>query len=255
MNSRSRPTKRSRPGPSRPSGPWKHGAIPVIGVIGEIGAGKSAASASLEARGAFVIDADAVGHALLNQRPVRDEVIARFGPGILAPAADPGEPPLIDRRALGAIVFAAPSALADLETIMHPKMRRTFERAIARTVRRGQARAVVLDAAILLEAGWEALCDRVVYIDTPRDRRLARLHAQRGWTEETLLARERSQWPAEKKRSRADVVVANDAGPDALEHGLGSFWESLPGLARPAEPPRGGPGGARGRSPRTPRET
>ncbi|MHC5543905.1 dephospho-CoA kinase, partial [Singulisphaera rosea] len=159
MNSRSRRTTRSRPGPSRPSGPWKHGAIPVIGVIGEIGAGKSAASASLAARGAFVIDADAVGHALINQRPVRDEVIARFGTGILSPETASGEPPEIDRRALGAIVFASPSALADLETIVHPKMRRTFERAIARTVRRGQALAIVLDAAILLEAGWENLCD------------------------------------------------------------------------------------------------
>ena len=151
-------------------GPWKHGAIPVIGLIGGIGGGKSLAAAALARRGAFVLDADAVGHALLDQTPVRERVVERFGTGVLAPSTDPDEPPHIDRRALGEIVFAQPSALCDLETILHPIMRRTFERAIARTVRRGKARGVVLDAAILLEAEWDSLCDRVVFIDAPRDR-------------------------------------------------------------------------------------
>ena len=82
----------------------------------------------------------------------------------------------------GTIVFGQPGALRRLEAILHPRMCRTFERAIARTVRRGQARAVVLDAAILLEAGWNTLCDRIVFVDAPRDQRLARLSAARGWT-------------------------------------------------------------------------
>src|SRR4051794_41535325 len=128
---------RQRTGPARPRGPWKHGPIPVLGLIGGIGGGKSRVAAMLAEEGAFVIDADAVGHALLDQRPVRDLVVARFGPQILAPSADDGadalpSPPVIDRRTLGAIVFNQPAALRQLEAILHPRMRRTFERAIAR---------------------------------------------------------------------------------------------------------------------------
>src|SRR4051794_3481849 len=145
---------RQRTGPARPRGPWKHGPIPVLGLIGGIGGGKSRGAAMLAEEGGVVIDADSVGHALLDQRPGRDLVVARFGPQILAPSGEaeaeaatdgsPSPPPAIDRRTLGAIVFKQPSALRQLEAILHPRMRRTFERAIARTVRRGQARCVVI---------------------------------------------------------------------------------------------------------------
>jgi dephospho-CoA kinase len=216
----------------------------VIGLIGGIGGGKSRVAAILAAHGALVLEADAVGHALLNQRPVREQVIARFGTGILAPSSDAEAPPVIDRRALGAIVFAKPEALRDLEAIVHPRMRGTFERAIARAERRGKSSAVVLDAAILLEAGWNTLCDRVVYVEAPRDVRLGRLVAERGWTDEKLAARERAQWPAEEKRRQSDAVIDNDAGIDRLEDGVQRFWNELlapASRARPSHRPEGGP--------------
>ncbi len=211
---------------SRP-GPWKHGAIPVIGLIGGIGGGKSLAAAALARRGGFVLDGDAVGHALLDQTPVRERVVERFGTGVLAPPTGPDERPHIDRRALGEIVFAQPSALCDLETILHPIMRRTFERAIARTIRRGMARGVVLDAAVLLEAEWDTLCDRIIFIDAPRERRIARVAEGRGWTEADLDGRERAQLPLDQKRQRADEVVLNDAGPEGLEAAIGRLWEKI----------------------------
>src|SRR5438105_238572 len=122
----------------RPRGPWKHGPIPVIGLVGGIGAGKSAVAAALAERGAFVLDADAVGHALLQQRPARDRVLARFGAGILDRSGPADAPAPINRRALGAIVFQHPTSLRDLEAILHPRMRQTFARAIARAVRKGE---------------------------------------------------------------------------------------------------------------------
>src|SRR5689334_10808172 len=83
-------------------GRWKHGAIPVIGLIGGIGAGKSRVADLLEARGAVVIDADAVGHEALQVPEVIDRLVGRFGPSILRPAADPSDRRrAIDRRALG----------------------------------------------------------------------------------------------------------------------------------------------------------
>src|SRR4051794_11820965 len=112
-----------RPRPqTRPSGPWKHGAIPVIGLIGGIGAGKSRVAELLAEDGAFVIDADAVGHALLDQRPVRELIVDRFGADLLDRSgpddALTGGPSRIDRGRLGAIVFADPAALRTLEAIL-----------------------------------------------------------------------------------------------------------------------------------------
>jgi dephospho-CoA kinase len=218
-------------GPRPPRGPWKHGPIPVIGLVGGIGSGKSQVAALWAERGAVVLDADAIGHALLEQRPARDAVLARFGPEVLIRAAvgdgDGDGPPRIDRRALGALVFAHPGSLRDLERILHPRMRRTFERAIARTARRGRALAVVLDAAILFEAGWDVLCDRVVFVDAPEDQRRARLAAQRGWSPEVLEARERAQWPLDRKRRAADLLLRNDSDRDALRPEAQRLWDQV----------------------------
>jgi dephospho-CoA kinase len=89
----------------------------------------------------------------------------------------------------------------------------------------------------------------VIFIDAPRDQRLARLAEGRGWTESTLEARERAQLPLDQKRRRADEVVLNDAGPEVLEASIGRLWEKLEppdrsdrahatGRRSPAPPPR-----------------
>jgi dephospho-CoA kinase len=210
--------------PRRVAGPWKHGSIPVIGLVGGIGAGKSRVAATLARQGAWVLDADAIGHALLDQPPARSEVVRRFGAEILAPASGPDQPRTVDRKALGTIVFGDPSARRDLEAILHPRMRRTFERAIARVARGGRHSAVVLDAAVLFEAHWDSLCDRVVFVDAPREQRLARLAASRDWSAEELAARESAQLPLAEKRARADLVLTNDASPESLDERTALLW-------------------------------
>lgn len=256
------PSGRPRRGGARRrvSGLWKHGPIPVVGLVGGIGAGKSAVAEALARRGAFVLDADRVGHALLDQRPARDRIVRRFGPEILAPLPEPtvedtaGPPseddtnvradadtvtdtnedspntakrpprPSIDRRALGEIVFADSSARRDLEAILHPRMRATFERAIDRTIRRGGFKAIVLDAAVLFEAHWEDLCDLVLFVDAPTSQRLARVQASRGWSAADLAAREAAQLPLDVKQKQADVVLINDSTPEALDERVGQLW-------------------------------
>jgi dephospho-CoA kinase len=242
-SSRHKP-RRPRPHkPPRPRGPWANGPIPVVGLIGGIGAGKSLAASSLAHLGLLVLDADAIGHALLAQRPARDRVVERFGSGVLmAPVAGAeGSDPEVDRKALGRIVFADPSARRDLEAILHPAMRKTFERAIARAGRNGQA-GVVLDAAILYEAGWNTLCDTVIFIEVPRDQRLARLASERGWSAEDLDVRERAQAPLAEKRERADHVLENAADPADFRATVAAWWSSFlptrrtfgrPGSSRP----------------------
>ncbi len=227
---------------SAPAVPSREHTIPVIGLIGGIGSGKSQVASILAARGAVVIDADRVGHEVLERAEVALEVVRRFGAGVLRPIPAGTGAPSIDRRALGKVVFADPAALRDLETIVHPLMEDRFHEMISELAREGRARAIVLDAAILLEKNWDRYCDLVVFVNCPWELRLERVAASRGWSAETLRSRESAQWPVEAKRTHADVVIPNDRGIDSLERSVDDLLESLrrpdPDLPRPRGPSR-----------------
>lgn len=222
-----RPYRDEPRSPRRPAGPWRYGPIPVIGLVGGIGSGKSVVAVGLGNRGAFVLDADAIGHVLLEQSPSRDRVLERFGEAILEPFGEVGIRRTIDRRALGAVVFSSPESLRDLEAILHPAMRKTFEKAIGRESRRGRVPAVVLDAAILYETGWDTLCDTVVFVDASPEIRLARLEASRGWSADRIAARENSQGPLEEKRRQADHLLTNEGTLAEMEAELARLWPKL----------------------------
>ncbi len=210
-------------------GRWKNDSVPVIGLTGEIGAGKSQVAGLLQRRGAVVIDADMVGHLVLEEPDVRCRVIDRFGACVEAhPAGVAGLTGRVDRRALAAIVFADRNALRDLESIVHPRMFARFEELIDRQTQQGKAPAVVLDAAILLEAGWDRLCDVVLHVEAPRSMRLARVYQSRGWSEQVLDAREAAQWPRQRKLDRADVVISNETSLDDLDQDVDCwFWKLI----------------------------
>jgi dephospho-CoA kinase len=131
-------------------------------------------------------------------------------------------------------VFADPSARRDLEAIVHPIMIEDFERTIAEAERTGSAPAVVLDAAILMEAGWDRECDVVVFVDAAPGDRLARVERARGWSRADFEAREAAQLPPDAKRRRADYVLPNVAGADELAVEVDRFCEWLRALDRPA---------------------
>lgn len=180
---------------------------PVIALVGGIGAGKSAVAAALARRGGRVIDADRLGHAALRDPAVRRAVLNRW-PSV----APTGE---IDRHALGRIVFAESAARQELEGIVYPWIRQRVSAEIDAAKCDPSVRFVVLDAAVILEAGWDAVWDKLLFVDAPREARLARV-ASRGWTPEELDRREASQWPLEKKRARADAVIDNSGTPADL---------------------------------------
>jgi dephospho-CoA kinase len=186
------------------------GHKPVIGVIGGIGSGKSLVAAEFARHGGTIVSGDQLGHQALLRPDVRAQVAAQFGPGILA--AD-GE---IDRRKLGAVVFADTSALRALEAIVLPWIERGIQGQIAAAQADPAVRLVVLDAAILLEAGWNRFCTRIVYVDAPPDLRLARLAQQRGWGDKEVQARTRAQLPLTDKAARADAAIDNAGKPEDL---------------------------------------
>ncbi len=216
-------------GPTAPT-PRTGGPAPVIGLTGAIGGGKSVAAGLLAARGAAVIDADAVGHEALRRPEIVRRVAERFGPETLTAEGR------VDRQALGLLVFSDPAALRDLEAIVHPTMVAEFQRRIAEARRRGEAPLIVLDAAVLLEAGWDRLCDATVFVDAPRDVRLDRVRRARGWTEEGLAVREAAQWPLDRKKARALRVLLNDGDVPSLEAEIDRLWPGLTTAAPDSEP-------------------
>jgi dephospho-CoA kinase len=215
-------------------------------LIGGIGSGKSTAAGILRERGAYVIDADEQGHRVLREPAVRDEIVAQFGTAIVSASRSRIDGlPEIDRRLLASIVFNDPAARRALEAIVHPRMRADFVSEIAVCARQGRCRLIVLDAAILLEAHWNDLCDLVVFIEAPADVRLERVASQRGLSKSAVESRERAQWSCTEKRRRADVVVVNDKGLDELRAEVSWLLELLEtwpprGLDRPIA--RRGPG-------------
>ena len=201
---------------------WRHGPKPVIGLVGGIGAGKSTAARLLTDRGGVMIDADAIGHDALEQADVRQSVLRQWGDraNLLRPDGR------IDRRALGRLVFENSADRRALEGLVFPYIRERTVSAIAAAQADPAARFVVLDAAVMLEAGWDGVCDKVVYVDAPRPVRLARVAARSRWTDADLTAREAAQWPAERKRAAADAVVVNDADPDSLGRQLDELFRT-----------------------------
>lgn len=178
-------------------------AGPVIGLAGAIGAGKSAVAAILAEAGCVVADADAATRSILASPEAAETLAAWWGPGVLAEGGG------VDRAAVARIVFADPAERKRLEGFVHPRVQAA--RAATFAAAPAAARAFIVDAPLLFEAGLDGGCDHIVFVDCPRAIRLERVAERRGWSDEELARREAAQWPLDRKRQRADSVVVNDA--------------------------------------------
>ena len=195
----------------------------LIGILGGVASGKSEVSNRLRSFGAEVLDADRVGHTVLQEAEVQRAIRRRWGEMVFDAAGE------IDRRTVAEIVFAAtPEGKAELtflEQLTHPRIEQRLRKQLAEWNREG-VQAAVLDAPVMLKAGWDRLCQRIVFVDAPRPVRLARAR-QRGWTEEDFAAREAAQEPLETKRRRADVMLDNSLTREHLHAQVDRFWRSL----------------------------
>jgi dephospho-CoA kinase len=195
----------------------------IIGILGGIASGKSLVAGQLERLGAGVLDADQTGHEALRLPQVEAAARQRWGEAAFATDGR------IDRARLARIVFApGPEAKAELkylEQLTHPEIARLLWRQVATLVAAGTT-IMVMDAALLLETGWDQWCEKAVFVDAPRETRLARALA-RGWNREDFEAREAAQESLERKRARADVIIDNSGSPQRTQAQVEQFWASL----------------------------
>ena len=178
---------------------------PVIGIVGGVGSGKSTVAGQLARLGCLRIDADRIGHDMLGKPDVRAEIRSRWGAAVFD---DHGR---VSRPALADAVFSDAGELAALNAILHPRIRRVAEQRIAEARGRPAVPAVVLDAALLLEAGWNDLCTHLVFVDCPAEQRLERVGQNRGWDEATWRRRESLQIFLDTKARMCDYTVENSS--------------------------------------------
>ena len=183
---------------------------PVIGLIGGMGSGKSLVAAELARHGGLVISGDRLGHEALAQTEIRTRIIQRWGTEVLDREGK------VNRGRLAEIVFANPDERRELEALSFPYIERRIGEEIAAGQENPDAKFLVLDAAVMLEAGWNKYCDRLVYVAAPPELRLQRLLG-RGLTEKDVRARQEAQWSLDNKAGRADVVLENAGSAEALK--------------------------------------
>lgn len=194
----------------------------TIGLTGGIGAGKSTVSQILTELGAFVIDADKVGHEIyLPGKEAWRQVTAAFGTDILAPDQT------IDRKKLGAIVFGSDEARKRLNSIVHPLMFQDIRCRIDEKRAAGFTKPIVVEAAILIEANWLPLVDEVWVVVTNKNAVVKRVAEQRGMAAKDTEARIASQLSDAERLKHAQVVITNDGSREELQKKIRDAWDRL----------------------------
>ena len=195
-----------------------------FGLTGGVASGKSTVARVLEGLGARIIDADRVGHELL-RRPhaTYREVVRRFGNEILDPTGE------IDRKRLGAVVFADPTKLRDLNAILHPPIIARVEELAAQHHAENPGAVVVVDAALLFEAGMGRRFTKVLVVWCRPEQQIERLMAKTGLSRHEAQQRIAAQFPADEKRWRADFEIDSSG---SLEHTRAQVEALYPELQR-----------------------
>lgn len=201
----------------------------VLGIVGGIGAGKSFVASRFASLGVPVFDADSNSKSHLEDSAVIAEIREAFGAGVLDEATG-----RVDRAALAGVVFADRASLDRLQSILHPRVL-ADQRAFIERAHGDGAPIVMIDAPLLLEAGFDSECDAVVFVEASEATRRERVVGGRGWTEEAFRDREASQWPLERKKAACRFVVHNDAQSGSIEEQIRSIIATI----RRAEPSEG----------------
>ncbi|MFA5260718.1 MAG: dephospho-CoA kinase [Candidatus Omnitrophota bacterium] len=192
----------------------------IIGVTGSYGTGKSTVTAMFADRGASVIDADCLVHALLATRGrCYKAIVKAFGRRILTEGGD------IDRKKLSGFVFPDPGQRKILESLVHPEVIRDIKKQLAGLKRDKRVKAVVLDIPLLFEVGLQSLMDVTVVVRATQKDQLLRTASRSILTRSDRLKRIRAQMPLREKMRQADIIIDNRGSLKKTRSQVNQFWE------------------------------
>ncbi|MCR4290573.1 MAG: dephospho-CoA kinase [Candidatus Scalindua sp.] len=192
--------------------------IKVIGITGGIASGKSTIAEMLESSGADLIDADKICHELINTKDIALEITKRWGIHL---QDNHGK---IKRDALAEIVFSDRKEISALNRIIHPKAIKQIKSRIAELHAKASTKAIVLDAALLVESNLIDICDIVLFVDTEKNRCKARVQNSRKWPLDEIAKREQFQGLIPQKREISDVIINNNHSKEDTLNQVKDFW-------------------------------
>ena len=189
-----------------------------IGLTGGIGTGKSLVTSFLQDQGANVINADLLGHeAYLPGTVGFEQVVSEFGEDIV------GADGHVDRQKLGPIVFSDQSNMDRLNAIMHPLIKDMIQTQLDDVEGKGQLIAIV-EAAVLIEAGWESLFDEIWVVTADEEEIISRLASRNGLSREDSQKRINSQMTSIERSAHGDVIINNTGSVEDLKENVESLW-------------------------------
>ncbi len=192
--------------------------VKVIGITGGIASGKSTIAEILRSFGANVIDADKICHQLINTKDIAQKITNKWGPRIQNEYGD------IERQVLAKIVFSDKKEIFTLNKIIHPVAIKDIKRRISKLKKDETTKAIVLDAALLLESNLVDICDIIIFVDTKRDLRNKRVMINRMWSTDEIDKREKHQDLLQKKRDISNMIIDNNKSKTDTANQVKDFW-------------------------------
>ncbi len=193
--------------------------MPIIGLTGSIGTGKSTVAAMFAKKGAIVLDADAITRELLTKDKKCIKKVAKIFPGVILANSE------IDRSKLANIVFQNPRDLKKLTSILYPEALKQVKTKISEY--RKQKKLIVLDVPLLFESGWDKLADTSIVVKALREQQTARVQARLGLTSAQISQRLKLQIPLREKCSMADIIIDNSGTKDQTRQQVNAIFHRL----------------------------
>ncbi len=201
---------------------WKwNKKVKIIGITGGIGSGKSTVAKMLASLGGRVIDADTIAHRVLLYQKVKSKICKRWGKDVF------NEHGKVDRNLLAKIVFSAGEQIDELNKIVHPVVIDEIKGQIEEIERGGNVRAIVIDAALLVESNLANVCDIILFVDATKKIRQGRVKDERNWESVELTRRERFQQSTTLKKKNADYVINNNLSKEYTINQVTAFWRKF----------------------------
>jgi len=187
----------------------------VIGLTGNIGCGKTTVAHMFEDLGVEVIEADRIGHQLLEKEKIKKRVVSISTESILNGKGN------ISRKKLRNLIFNDKKKLELLNSILHPLM----VKEIKKKIRMSRSNLIIVDAAVLLEAGWDSLVDKILVVTTSYHTQLKRIKDQSDFSPVEIKGIMEAQLPQSEKIKRADFVIENEGSIDKTRQQVRKLWE------------------------------